>query len=1009
MRFRLAFAAASLALAVLIRAAAQTQPEPAATTETSSKPERTEGEELPAETLETESQRFEPLGLPSQQWSAVTVVHGLPSDTVRAVAQGQDGILWIGTTRGLARYDGRRIERPAPELSPSIGALTFDASGNLWVGTEAGAFVARGNAWEPVAQTSGHPIQSIQVGPKGDVLLASRNGTLFKVSPPPGAAQSSRVERVSKDEATLLQGPAGPVPLSALAADRSGWLVGSQGRGLLRFESGQVSLASGKVSPFFVNAVVRLDSKVYVGADAVTTGHGLFVLEESRLVATGPRTGPVTALSTDERGGLWVGTRSSGLLRLTEAGAVEHLDFASTRGGLRSDRVLSLFVDRDGVLWVGTDRGLSRFDPGAPRPARLGASPQTNFVHAVLRDSSGRLWAGTHRGLFVRGAESEQWSPAARFEQRAVYALFEVSPGRLLAGTPTSLEVREDNGSWRPVPPPEESPGPGSVRAIQRLGDTIYVARFGSGLEKLEDDRRTHVWPSPQQPEALRQVVSLSTLGDELWIGTASAGTYVLRGTDVRAAGFPGSSTVLWSAVSDEGDSVWAGTGSGLFHIEQGRPTAVLKGVEVRQVIKDGEGVWAATLGSGLVRVTRHPGGGFLSGRLGTDHGLPSDHIYALTAQLGAGRGPLVIGTNRGIALYEPARRPPGLRIVRVLSRRPHPPEDWGTLRLEHPQNSLLVEVSAIAGRTYPEHYQYLFSLSLPDGRSRSVMQRDPQFVADSLEPGHYRITARAFGTDLLPSAPQDLEFEVGKPPVPWVSIGLAVLLAISLAALGWGGLQNRRLSRANLALAETRLQLVNETETERRRIARDLHDQTLADLRRLLLRKEDGDPRGFQSAVESISTEIRRICEDLSPSVLENVGLRAALEWALELAVAQCPPEKPCRKVFRCPEELDETVPIKATVQIQVYRIVQEALANAVRHSGASVLSLDVEPSRDGGLRLFVTDNGSGFDISEAKNGRGLTNIRSRAALIGANVGWTRTREGETVFELSLGGRGRS
>jgi len=99
------------------------------------------------------------------------------------------------------------------------------------------------------------------------------------------------------------------------------------------------------------------------------------------------------------------------------------------------------------------------------------------------------------------------------------------------------------------------------------------------------------------------------------------------------------------------------------------------------------------------------------------------------------------------------------------------------------------------------------------------------------------------------------------------------VLLALALLAMWWGYRQNRNLFGANRQLADTRMQLANETETERRRIARDLHDQTLADLRRLMMltdqlpESKNGhvEPSAFRDEIESISTEIRRICEDLS------------------------------------------------------------------------------------------------------------------------------------------------
>src|SRR5207249_9185403 len=100
-----------------------------------------------------------------------------------------------------------------------------------------------------------------------------------------------------------------------------------------------------------------------------------------------------------------------------------------------------------------------------------------------------------------------------------------------------------------------------------------------------------------------------------------------------------------------------------------------------------------------------------------------------------------------------------------------------------------------------------------------------------------------AFTKDLMSSVPLAFEMNVARAPFPWTTTALAILLLLALIALGWGYLQNRRIHRAgaelasaNRELADARLQLANETEAERRRIARDLHDQTLADLRNLAL-----------------------------------------------------------------------------------------------------------------------------------------------------------------------------
>jgi len=265
----------------------------------------------------------------------------------------------------------------------------------------------------------------------------------------------------------------------------------------------------------------------------------------------------------------------------------------------------------------------------------------------------------------------------------------------------------------------------------------------------------------------------------------------------------------------------------------------------------------------------------------------------------------------------------------------------------------------------------------------------------------------------------------VARAPFPWTSTALGVLLLLALIALGWGYVQNRRIHRtsaelaaANRELANARLQLANETETERRRIARDLHDQTLADLRNLALlvdqipvnrepnvrpNRASSAPGALRHEIESISQEVRRICEDLSPSALENVGLSAALEFALSHAVEHAPPDCKFEYEFSCDDSLDEKLNLPASTQIQIYRIAQEALSNVCRHSGAKHVRMSATLSDVHQFELQIEDDGRGFDEAEAKkrSGRGVANIRARASMIDADSQWIKRNGGGTLFKL--------
>ena len=106
---------------------------------------------------------------------------------------------------------------------------------------------------------------------------------------------------------------------------------------------------------------------------------------------------------------MWVGTDGRGVFRISKT-KVQRLTFDGTAGGLRSDHVYAIFVDREGVIWFGTDRGVCRFDPHAPRVESVGDNSDTNFIRSLYQTSNGRTLAGTNRGLYVYDDETSSWN-----------------------------------------------------------------------------------------------------------------------------------------------------------------------------------------------------------------------------------------------------------------------------------------------------------------------------------------------------------------------------------------------------------------------------------------------------------------------------------------------------------------------------------------------------------------------------------------------------------------------
>ncbi|HEX8639291.1 MAG TPA: hypothetical protein VF692_14570, partial [Pyrinomonadaceae bacterium] len=104
----------------------------------------------------------------------------------------------------------------------------------------------------------------------------------------------------------------------------------------------------------------------------------------------------------------------------------------------------------------------------------------------------------------------------------------------------------------------------------------------------------------------------------------------------------------------------------------------------------------------------------------------------------------------------------------------------------------------------------------------------------------------------------------------------------------------------------------------------------------------------------------------------------------------------------FSAPENLEESLGFSPHAQIQIYRIAQEVLTNVKRHSDARFVEMKIEISPENEFVLTIADDGAFFNPSEiATKNRGVANIKSRAALINAKIGWEKSTDDGNVFRL--------
>jgi two-component system, NarL family, sensor histidine kinase UhpB len=176
--------------------------------------------------------------------------------------------------------------------------------------------------------------------------------------------------------------------------------------------------------------------------------------------------------------------------------------------------------------------------------------------------------------------------------------------------------------------------------------------------------------------------------------------------------------------------------------------------------------------------------------------------------------------------------------------------------------------------------------------------------------------------------------------------------------------------------------------EEERARVARDLHDEVNQSLTGLLLRLEavrEAAPPELEPQLAETRTlanqamgELLSLARQLRPTALDDLGLAAAIAGQVEQV------ELPGLTAELATE--GDFTDLDDDVQLVVYRVAQEALTNAARHSGAERIAVGLRRD-EGGVELEVADDGRGFAFEQSERGLGIGGMRERALLIGAEL----------------------
>jgi ligand-binding sensor domain-containing protein/signal transduction histidine kinase len=509
---------------------------------------------------------------------------GFPNETISSIAQTSDGYLWIGTDKSLIRFDGLNFQK-FPQASPA--SFPINAVQSL-VSDD------KGNLWILLPTTKllryHDGVFELVRGEAENGVTAIGSGasrTILISSLAMGALSYNGTDFVGILSSDLWEKTVG----SQLIGEGSRWSTPAWSTGLKphRLEGS----ASGVISIQGAS-----DGGVWFG----TESGALFQLKEGRVTAIGNIPGTrIDAILPVSGSEVWVGT-SKGLLRwdghdLTRAGVPPLVS---------SSEVLSLVRDRDTNIWVGTNRELVRIGSAAGDPGTV-MSSSFGAVKALVEDREGNIWIGGGRGL-QRLSES-------LFASYSIEDSNSQSTGAVYVDSDNRTWVAPIDGGLRWLKAEQQA-----VRAVTAAGidrDVVYsvaggernelwVGRQRGGLTRLQFAQGAFTAKTYTQVDGLAQnsVYAVYRSRDgTVWAGTLSGGVSALHAghfTNYTTANGLASNTVSSIAEAEDG-TMWFGTPNGMSALAKDgwRNYSVRQGLnspDVNCLLSDSSGVlWIGT------------------------------------------------------------------------------------------------------------------------------------------------------------------------------------------------------------------------------------------------------------------------------------------------------------------------------------------------------------------------------------------------------------------------------
>jgi ligand-binding sensor domain-containing protein/signal transduction histidine kinase len=939
-------------------------------------------------TAQVRAQRERPIQSTTGAWGhqAWSSENGLPQNSVHQILQTRDGYIWVATEGGVARFNGTQFtvfnqENDPTFTSNDICCLAEDRNGVLWIGTADGLLRYTRGAFRRYTAADGLPSPAVSsLAPTGDgfmlVLtsggLASYDGLKFNslavsssalgTGPNGSVWLATATGLFSYDQRRLRAVPLPNLPTEPIeglgslkdgslwARTRGALLLWNQG-GLRTWHTGQ-ELPGTRVQSFLEDS----HSNLWVGTD-----QGLVLLSSAPAVDKArleivPNLGATSVLTIfeDQEHNLWIGTDTAGLhiLRLQKFRRLPPLSGYA---------ITAITQTIDGTIWLGSkDEGLFRYDAGEIRHLSTKDGLLSDVILTLAADRDGSLWIGTPDGLsHLQDGKIKSYTSSDGLPDDFIRSLFSDKDGSLWIGTRRGLAHWKD----------------GRFTVLSRM-EGLKSDLVGAMLRSSSND---------------------------LWVATLDGLVRIQDGevtTFTKANGLSGD--VITSLLEDADHALWVGTKDGGLTRFSGNSFSPVRAHdlpnEIDAMVEDAHGYLWFTSNRGLMRVLAaelvacgaasecHP----QITTFGASDGMPTEETSS-SGHPGAWKtsdGQLWFATRKGVAVINPMNLPENHAPPPViLERFTVDDTEWkfdGTEAIVPPGHVRYTFEYAGLSYASPSRVRYRYILEGFDKQWIQAGSRRNAYYTN-LPPRRYRFRVQAANeSGIWNETGAELSFVI-RPPF-YRTLWFLVLATILLAGLVFAVYKMRvRVIRSQF----------DAVLAERTRIAREIHD-TLAQgfvgvSTQLELTAHHLARSNVLEATQQVDRTralVREGLADARRSIwdLRADGTQATLPLRLTNLVQQS-----------STEHLKTNIDIGGTyralapsLENEVLRIAQEALANVVRHSRATRVELNLRyhPNE---LTLTISDNGVGFQATDttlpAQGHFGLQGMRERAVQIGGTL----------------------